>query len=333
VNRVYTAAQLAFVKRGRRLPRQELLRSFKRKFRRRGMTLSRLQDLCNRMGWGVGPRKGRARGSRRYSKAELAFISRRRKLSRRDLQAAFVAAFGRRDVTVENIRQLCMRNGWQTDPRQRRRRTLGRTKFSKSEQAFLRRRQQMPRRELHAAYVEKFGREISLEALKALCDRLGLRTGRTGGFEKGMVPANKGKKMPFNANSARTQFKKGQPCRNTKPLGWVYTDRDGYVLISIAERNPHTGFKRRFVFKHRLLWEKAHGPIPKGMVLKCKGEKANSEPSNWELIPRGVLTRLNKRGGFADAPAELKPTLMAIAKLQHETGKRRRQLTQGSVTR
>lgn len=290
------------------------------------MTLLRLQDLCNRKGWGVGSLKGRRKGlSRSFSKAELAFLSRRRRMARRDLHAAFVKRFGRSDISRESIKQLCTRNGWAGASRAKQaRRQKGRPlAYSKAELSWIKRRRKMPRQELHALFVETFARAVSQDALHATCLRHGWLTGRDGGFEKGHAPANKGKKMPFNANSARTQFKKGQLPRNIKYLGHEYTDKDGYVLISVAETNPHTGFERRYVFKHRWLWEQKHGPVPKGMVLKCKGDKSVTAPSNWELMPRGVLARLNRRSGvrYDQAPAEFKPTIMAVAKLQHTLGK------------
>lgn len=182
----------------------------------------------------------------------------------------------------------------------------------------------MPRREFHAAYVEKFQREISLMAFKALLDRLGLRTGRTGRYEKGVVPANKGKKMAFNANSARTQFKKGQRPRSTKAAGAERVDKDGYVYISIDEVDPHTGFERCYVMKHRWLRERQHGPIPAKMVLKCKGDRSNPDPSNWELISRAVLARRNKRFGGLTLTPELESMAIAVAKLDHRLGERRR---------
>ena len=322
----YTAAELTFVKRRRKMPRRELFLAFVCKFRRRDFTLLKLQDLCNRKGWRVGSLKGRYKGrSLRYNKTELAFISRRRKIPRLELHAAFVKRFRRKDVSFNNIKQLCTRNGWSTDPHARRQRTRGRTKFSRAELAFIQRRQSMPRRELHAAFIDKFGRDISLKAFKALCKRRGLRTGRTGRYEKGTVPANKGKKMPFNPNSARTQFKKGQLPLNTKHLGHERIDKDGFVLVSVAETNPHTGCERRYVFKHRLLWENRHGSVPKGMVLKCKGDRSNTDPSNWELISRALLARLNKSPNRYDtAPAELKPAIMAIAKLRDRLGEKSR---------
>ena len=327
MNKKYTAAELAFIKRRRRMPRQELLRAFKGKFRRRGMTLLRLQDLCNRYGWKVGSLKGRNKGrSRRYSKAELAFIKRRRKMPRRDLHAAFVAKFRRPDVSFDNIKQLCTRHGWATDPHQRRRRTVGRTKFSRAERAFLRRKQAMPRRELYATYIEKFQREMTIEAFKALCDRLDLRTGRTGQFPKGIVPANKGKKMPYNANCARTQFKKGQLSGvardRQKPVGSERLSKEGYV-----ERKIHNGLpmQSRWRAVHRINWEAINGPVPEGCILKSRdGNKANTDPSNWQAVSRGVLARRNKLFGGAMIPAELEPTAIAIAKLDLKISEKRR---------
>jgi hypothetical protein len=69
--------------------------------------------------------------------------------------------------------------------------------------------------------------------------------------------------------------------------------------------------------KHVVLWEALHGVIPNGRVLKCiDGDRTNTDPSNWESVPYGVVGRLSKHG-FRDAPAELKPTIMAVAKLEH----------------
>lgn len=198
--------------------------------------------------------------------------------------------------------------------------------YSAEELAFIEARKTMPRRELHAEFVKTFGREdVSLENFKGLCKRKGWMTGRTGRLEKGNVPANKGKKMPYNPNSARTRFKKGHLPHNTKYAGHERVSTYGYVEISINERNPHTGFERRYVLKHRWLWEQKHGPVPEGMALKClDGNKLNTDPSNWKLIPRGMLPRLNgiHGRGYDDAPAELKPTILAVTELEHRARER-----------
>lgn len=178
----------------------------------------------------------------------------------------------------------------------------------------------MSRRWIHSAFVSVFRRRVTLDNIKSLCWRKGWKTGRDGCFPKGHIPDNKGKKRPFNASSARTQFKRGQLPHNTKYAGHERVSKDGYVEISVNETNPHTGYARRYVLKHRWLWEQANGPVPKGRCLKSlDGNKANTDPSNWELVPRGLLPRLNGRfgRGYDDASAELKPTIMAVAKLEH----------------
>src|ERR1041385_8260519 len=78
----------------------------------------------------------------------------------------------------------------------------------------------LSRREGHAAFCAKFGRtDVSLDNFKALCTRKGWKTGRDGRLQPGGESWNKGKRMPYNANSAKTRFKKGQLPHNTKYLG------------------------------------------------------------------------------------------------------------------
>ena len=177
------------------------------------------------------------------------------------------------------------------------------------------------RREAHAEFVDLFERnDVSLIHFNSLCKRNGWLTGRTGQYDPGSVPANKGKKMPFNANSARTPFKKGSLPHNTKFLGHERVSKDGYTEISIGQENPHTGYERRYVLKHKYLWEKENGPVPPGMLLKSKdGNRLNTDPSNWALISRGALPFLNGHRGpnYDAAPAELKPVVLTLAKLRY----------------
>jgi hypothetical protein len=175
-----------------------------------------------------------------------------------------------------------------------------------------------------SAFAARFGRAVSAHALHALRKRRGWKTGRTGCFPKGNEPFNKGKPHPTRGRAAETQFKKGRLPHNTKWLGHERVSKDGYVEISIAKTNPHTGYNRRYVLKHRYVWEQANGPLPKGTALKClDGNKQNCDPSNWEAVPRALLPRL--AGGnryrrvlaFDDAAPELRPTILAVAKLEH----------------
>lgn len=201
------------------------------------------------------------------------------------------------------------------------------------ELAWIEARREWPRRELHAGFVETFQRaDVSFGALVSLCKRKGWLTGRSGCWVKGQVSHNKGKKMPFNANSAATQFKSGHRPKSWRGAGHESIDnRQGYVWIIVEETNPYTGAPTRRVQKHRWLWERANGPVPKGHALKClDGNKRNCDPANWEPVPRSMLPRLagrkdHGRIGYDGAPDELKPTLLAIAKVEHAARNLRRQ--------
>lgn len=196
--------------------------------------------------------------------------------------------------------------------------------YSADETAWLSANRTLTTTDYHAGFCATFERtDVSAVNLHALRKRRGWPTGRTGRFEKGQTPANKGKTMPFHPNSAATRFKKGNLPHNTNYLGHERVSKDGYVEVSIDETNPHTGYERRYVLKHRHEWEKANGPLPDGMALKCLGDRLNTDPSNWALIPRAILPRLNggahkTKMAFGGAPAELKPTILAVALLAHK---------------
>lgn len=200
--------------------------------------------------------------------------------------------------------------------------TKGRAiRYSEAELVFIEALSRLPRKDLHQAFVTWSGRgDVSQTHLTSLCKRKGWLTGRTGCFPKGHEPQNKGKKMPFNPNSTRTQFKKGRLPHNTRSAGHERADKNGYVWISVEETNPYTGFERRYVMKHHWLWERENGPLPEGMCLKSvDGDRSNTDPSNWMAIPRALLPRLNARWSLSynDAEPELKPYILAVAKLEH----------------
>lgn len=205
--------------------------------------------------------------------------------------------------------------------------------YSDEELAWIEAHSDQVRKDLHAAFQKRFGRtDVSVDSIKSLCTRKGWKTGRTGHFVKGNPPMNKGKKMPFNENSARTQFKKGGLPHNHRGAGHErICPKDGYVILIVAERNPWTGAETRPVLKHRWLWEKANGPIPNGHVLKClDGDKTNCDPGNWELVSQSMLPRLSggrKGKGYDQHAPELRPTVLAIAKLEDKAREAKRRIS------
>jgi len=269
-----------------------------------------------------------------YSAAEMQWLEENRMMIISDYHRAFQKKFGRPDIAAAHLHSLRKRKGWKIGSQK------GRTKgrrlvYSDTEIAWLRSNSTMPLKDCVAAFVLAFpahAGKLTPEKLLSLRKREGLKTGRTGRFVKGAAPWSKGKKIGNNPGSARTQFKKGVAPANAKGPGHESVGDDGYVWIVTDRRNPWTGASTWRVHKHRWVWEQTNGPIPKGMVLKCKGDVLNTDPSNWELVPRGVLPRLNgKRGrGYDHAPPEVKPTIMAVAKLEQRAFEKRRRREGGS---
>lgn len=273
-----------------------------------------------------------------YSEAEMAWLEVNRDLVISDYHRAFCETFGRIDVSAPNLHGLRKRKGWKVG--RAKGRTAGRRRrYSPAEIAWLSDNRTMGLADYHRAFCEAFCRaDVSAAQLHALRKREGWKTGRTGQFANGSVPPNKGKVCPpgiggRHPNAQRTQFKGGSLPHNTKHLGHEHVTTDGYVEISVAETNPHTGFERRYVLKHLYLWELANGPVPEGQCLKCKNsDRTNTDPSNWELIPRAILPRLNggrtkKHLAYDDAAPELKPTVLAVAKLVHQARVARKRAT------
>lgn len=205
--------------------------------------------------------------------------------------------------------------------------------YSETELLFIQKNREMPRRSLRDLFAKKFSRDdVTIDNIKSLCTRNGWKTGRDGRFSSGQESWNKGKKMPFNPNSAKTQFKKGQLPHNTKFEGHErISPKDGYVLISIKQENPHTGFERRYVLKHKYLWENENGPVPEGHFLKClDGNRANCKPENWECLKNGMKPRLipGRHGrDYDNAPPEIKPLILQTAKLAQKIYEVRKEIS------
>lgn len=195
--------------------------------------------------------------------------------------------------------------------------------YTAEELAWIEAHHTLPRRELAIQFIARFARpDISQANLTSLCKRKGWLTGRTGQYVKGQEPPNKGQKMPYNENSARTRFKKGNRTGRAnhvwKPIGTERLSKEGYREIKMHDGMP---LQSRWRGLHLVNWEAQNGPIPEGHCLKClDGDKTNCDPVNWKLIPRAMLPRLSGRWtlGYDEASPELKPTVMAVAELDHK---------------
>jgi hypothetical protein len=264
-----------------------------------------------------------------YSPAEMLWLEDNRLMVIGDYHHAFVAAFARADVTAADLHGLRKRKRWKVGAELARARMLGRhTKYSDAEVAWLRENATMVITDYHRAFCARFDRtDVTACALSGFRKKQKWQTGRDGRFNKGALPWSKGKKIGNNPGSARTQFKKGTrtgvAAQVYQPIGCERIHTSGY-----RQRKIHDGLpmQSRWKFVHRIEWEKLNGPIPEGMALKCKGDPRNTDPSNWELVPRGVLPRLNGKSGrgYDVAPEELKSTIMAVAKLEQAVFEKKR---------
>ncbi len=258
----------------------------------------------------------------RYTEAEMAWLEANRMMVISDYHIAFVARFNRDDITALHLHSLRKRKGWKVG-RDGSRYKGRRLKYSDAEISWLRENCALPIADYHAGFQAAFGRtDTSAGKLRSLRKRKGWKTGRDGRFVPGQACLTKGKKLgPAHPNAKATQFKPGQTPANRQPIGHERLNGDGYVEIKVAQTNPWTGHKTRYAHKHRHLWEQANGPLPTGMALKClDGDKANTDPANWEAVQRGLLPRLNGKSGrnYDAADPAVKPTIMAIAKLEHK---------------
>lgn len=99
---------------------------------------------------------------------------------------------------------------------------------------------------------------------------------------KGNVPANKGKQMSDEMRQLLrpTMFKPGNVPANHKAVGSERIDKDGYVWMKVAEPNV-------WKMKHRVEWEKFHGKLEKGDIIKfIDGKKTNTFIENLRLTNR-----------------------------------------------
>lgn len=91
-------------------------------------------------------------------------------------------------------------------------------------------------------------------------------------FKPGLAPWNKGKSYQAGGRSAETQFKPRRPeeSRNYLVIGsHRISSKDGYLERKVTD-DPTLAPARRWVAVHRLVWEVAHGPIPRGHVVCFK---------------------------------------------------------------
>lgn len=167
--------------------------------------------------------------------------------------------------------------------------------------------------------------------------RRGDNVGAAYRFKKGQPAFNKGLKRGKGwapGRMAEGQFKKGAMAGRAqklwKPVGSERISKDGYL-----ERKIHdTDFgdlpsneanrlrQRRWRAVHLVVWEEAHGPLPKGYAVCFKdGNKRNIALDNLEMVKRSDLMRRNT---IHNLPPELKQTVQLLGRVNRQIRKRER---------
>ncbi|KKF38047.1 HNH endonuclease [Erwinia tracheiphila] len=178
--------------------------------------------------------------------------------------------------------------------------------YSSEMRAWMRINYMLPAGQLTAAFNHKFCTDRTAKHIHGFRKTMGLKTGRTGRYEKGNVPFNAGTKGFMKRNSGT--FRKGNIPANHRPMGSERIDsKDGYIYIKVAEPN-------RWRMKHRVIWVQHYGKIRQGEIITFRdGNILNCNIENLEKITRAEHAVYNKR--FSGIPTELKPTARAIVKL------------------
>lgn len=118
----------------------------------------------------------------------------------------------------------------------------------------------------------RFNLELKVSQIKTCKENHKIRSGLDCRFQKGMIPANKGKKgfmSPEQYEKCKaTMFKKGQVPQNHKPVGSERIYRYGYVLVKVAEPNK---------------WRPKHKDIE---GLKQYIEKAEADANNCHILSK-----------------------------------------------
>lgn len=139
-------------------------------------------------------------------------------------------------------------------------------------------------------------------------------------FQKGVANNKKQKKGQWYPGSEKGWFQKGEHPPNHVPVG---TERvrpsNGYVWVKIGE-------PKKWRMKHLLVWEAAHGPVPKGWKIYFKDRNPqNCELDNLMLIEQATLSVMNRKG-MQKYKGDLAEAAVNTVRLQLAVSKKKRKV-------
>ncbi len=166
-------------------------------------------------------------------------------------------------------------------------------------------------------FLKTLGVSMTLAQVKGYLSRKHIRLGVYGWFKKGSAPANKGKKMPPEVyfKCRPTMFRKGNIPVNHKPVGSERIDKDGYIMVKIAE-------PKKWRQKQRIVWERETGEKLKRneYIMFLDGNKLNCDISNLAKVTQSQMLRINQNHlRYNDAElTEVGVTLTKLLEAKHK---------------
>ncbi|MFT8837904.1 HNH endonuclease signature motif containing protein [Liquorilactobacillus satsumensis] len=175
--------------------------------------------------------------------------------------------------------------------------------------------------ELTTLVNDRFNLNLSVQQIKSYKGNHHFNSGLTGHFPKGHIPQNKGKKRGSFGRMSETQFKKGPRPELRTPLGTIKERADGYIWKKVNNDLP---YPKRWKQVHRIKWEKAHGPIPKGKkLIFLDGNHKNTNLENLALVSLRENLEMNRKGlNYEDS--ELTKVGINISKINIAAAKRKK---------
>ena len=177
-----------------------------------------------------------------------------------------------------------------------------------------------PAKELADMFNKKFRTNITKTNIKNFRGNNHLSSELTGQFKKGHKAHNKGKKWDEymskdkQENCRKTTFKKGNVPKNYRKVGSERISKDGYIEIKVAEPN-------KWKYKHRVIYEKYYGKIPKGYnVIFLDGDKLNIDINNLKAISKHDNLIMNEKK-LRYKNKELTESAYLIAKIENKNRK------------
>lgn len=170
-------------------------------------------------------------------------------------------------------------------------------------------------------------------AIKNRALKLGLKkspeymAGQPGCFRKGEPTWNKGLSYQPGGRIKESQFRAGNKPHNTVPVGAEVVDSYGYRKRKVRDDAPKGKAYQNWKFVHVIAWEKRHGPLPDGYIVRFRdGDKENIDPDNLVAVSRAEHGVMNKMFQTHDLPPAGFDVMLNLARLKIIENKRKKEI-------